>query len=128
MAVEAVHARGRNPVGKVEYARSDSIAISIQVPSLLPKAQRSFETVRTLCYVHSKHLLPLKQCRMGHYSDRLDPFTSDTPSKLDAPIYATPVPPNTLDRIYSVYRHPPRPEPEMPRQNIGEASAKKFAE
>lgn len=70
---------------------------------------------------------------MGHHSDRLDPFVSQTPIKPCATANATPRthPPNTLDRIYSTYRHTRRAsdtEAQMPRESIGELSAKKFAE
>ncbi|KAJ9605583.1 hypothetical protein H2200_010240 [Cladophialophora chaetospira] len=68
---------------------------------------------------------------MGHTSLGVDPFVSQTPSTPYATANSTPFnPPNTLDRIYSTYRHPRRrhSEAQMPRENIGDLSAKKFAE
>jgi hypothetical protein len=78
----------------------------------------------------------LEQCRMG---DSFDPFVSETPSRFLTVRTATPNPPNTLDRIYSEYQLVPRTpatireesednEEDMPKENIGEVSAKKFAE
>jgi hypothetical protein len=76
--------------------------------------------------------------------DSFDPFVSEkTPSRfLTVPNSTTPNPPNTLDRIYSAYERVPRTpvtireeeatdedsKQDMPKENIGEVSAKKFAE
>jgi hypothetical protein len=60
---------------------------------------------------------------MGHFFGRVGSSAINPSRERVALVEATPNPPNTLERIYTSYRHS-----EMPRENIGDASAKTFAE
>lgn len=84
------------------------------------KALRTLGSMRSCATFHEYK--DLQRCRMGHFFGRFDRSTPETPKKPAALADATPNPPNTLDRIYSSYQS------EMPRENIGETSAKTFAE
>ncbi|KIV83081.1 hypothetical protein PV11_05140 [Exophiala sideris] len=64
---------------------------------------------------------------MGHSLGRVDGPVLKTPTKPISHSDATPTPPNTIERIYSNYRSEPE-MPQTPQQNIGDSSAKIFAE
>ncbi len=65
----------------------------------------------------------IQQCRMGLFFGRVD-SSGLTPSKEPvALVEATHRLPETIERIYASYHHSA-----MPRENIGDISAKTFAE